>query len=221
MFTRERTALPILAVGSSYTLTSCGRPRLLPSLQCFLEACHLGSGPRSDFYDPLPRATAAWTADMALRIYSTRLLLLLTPRPYSFRSLLMAQSLTASGPGSHSSTGTVERDRRASDTSNDDGGQDVAKAPDERGRSTTPTPYSPQSYTPSHHSQQTEEEHGEGRGPLSSNPWSANFPYNAQQRERTEAIDDVDIHFPVDQQPRAEHAYREEEVRSRGQGPGP
>ncbi|KAL5395479.1 hypothetical protein PMIN06_004200 [Paraphaeosphaeria minitans] len=125
------------------------------------------------------------------------------------------------GPGSHSSTGTVERDRRASDTSNDDGGQDVAKAPDERGRSTTPTPYSPQSYTPSHHSQQTEEEHGEGRGPLSSNPWSANFPYNAQQRERTEAIDDVDIHFPVDQQPRAEHAYREEEVRSRGQGPGP
>ncbi|KAL5379052.1 hypothetical protein DPSP01_008687 [Paraphaeosphaeria sporulosa] len=122
-------------------------------------------------------------------------------------------------PGSRSSAGTVERDRRTSDTSNDDGGQDVADDADQRGRSATPTPYFPQSYTPSHHSQQTEEEHGEGRGPLSPNPWSSNFLYNAQQRERTEAIEDVDVHFPADQQPRAEQAYRED-VRSAGKGPG-
>ncbi|KAF2441267.1 hypothetical protein P171DRAFT_434943 [Karstenula rhodostoma CBS 690.94] len=120
------------------------------------------------------------------------------------------------GPGSHSSTGMAERDRRASDTSDDDG-EDETDDLDDRGRSTTPTPYFSQSHTPSHHSQQTEEEHGEGRVPLSPDPWSSNFPYNAQQRERAEAIEGADTHFPAGQQPRAEQAYRKD-VRSAREG---
>lgn len=130
----------------------------------------------------------------------------------------MAHTLTTIGSATHSSTSTVERDRPASDTSNDDGDENGFDDSDERGRSTTPTPYIPQSYTPSHHSQQTEEEHGEGQGPLSPNPWSTNFPYDAQHRERTKAIEVADEHFLADQQPRAGQAFRKD-VRSAGDGP--
>ncbi|KAJ4344498.1 uncharacterized protein N0V89_012241 [Didymosphaeria variabile] len=126
---------------------------------------------------------------------------------------LIANSLTELGPGSQSSIGTPDRRRRTSDTSNDDGAGDEAHGDDEldgRGRSATPMPYFPQSYTPSHHSQQTQEEHREGQGPLSPNPWSSNFLYNLDQQERTKALEGADAHFPVNKQPRAERAYRED-----------
>lgn len=113
------------------------------------------------------------------------------------RKVLWVRTYYNREAGSQSSIGTSKRKRRASDTSNDE-----EDGFDERGRSITPTPYHfhPQSHTPSHHSQETEEEHGEGQGPLSPNPWSSSFPYNAEQRQRTEAIAGVEQHFPVRQQ---------------------
>ncbi|KAF1971416.1 hypothetical protein BU23DRAFT_569917 [Bimuria novae-zelandiae CBS 107.79] len=113
------------------------------------------------------------------------------------------------GPGSHSSTSTSERRRRDSETLNDDDGfDDEDDDLGERGRSRTPTqhhtPYIPQSYTPSHHSLGTEEDHGEGQAPMSPNPWSPDQPYNADQRHRTEALANIDEHFPADQQSWAE-----------------
>lgn len=105
-----------------------------------------------------------------------------------------------SGPGSQSSVGTPKRQRHISDTSDDDD-EDGA---DERARSTTPTPYIPQSNTPSHHSLGTEEDHGEGQGPLSPNPWSSSFRYDPDRPDRNEVIAVVDGHFPVGRQPVAE-----------------
>lgn len=77
-----------------------------------------------------------------------------------------------------------------------------------RDRSTTPTPLLLRSTTPSHDSQQTEDEHGEGQGPLSPSPWSPDFPYDAERRERTDALERVEEHFPADQQSRVDAAFR-------------
>lgn len=62
-----------------------------------------------------------------------------------------------------------------------------------RGRSTTPRGYFSPSHTPSQGTAETEEEHGEGREPLSPNPYSSYYTYNPSPSR--EAIDNFEQSF--------------------------
>jgi hypothetical protein len=108
--------------------------------------------------------------------------------------------LSANGRTDHYTQNSGDASSELSDTTEEDPNEDDED--DERGRSTTPRPYYPLSYTPSQVSVETGgAEHNEGRAPVSPDPFSA---YARHDPERTkDEVDNFEAQFAATKRPRA------------------